>query len=45
MYRALDERQFVLQDQGRETFERCAKIKELKVIIDAELEERWQYVH
>ena len=45
MYRALDERQFALQDQGEDTYERCAKIKVRKMIIDAELEERRHRVH
>jgi hypothetical protein len=40
MYRALDERQFALQDQGEDTYERGAQIKVRKMIIDAELEER-----
>jgi hypothetical protein len=40
MYRALDERQFALQDQGEDTYERDAKIKVRKMIIDAELEEQ-----
>ena len=45
MYRALNEHQFALQEQGGDDYERWAKIKEWKMIIDAELEERWQRVH
>ena len=45
MYRALDERQFALQDQGEDIYERGAKIKVRKMIIDAELEERRHRVH
>jgi hypothetical protein len=45
MYRALDERQFALQEQGEDTYERGAKIKVRKMIIDAELEERRHLVH
>jgi hypothetical protein len=45
MYRVLDERQFALQDQGEDTYERSAKIKVRKMITDAELEELWHRVH
>jgi hypothetical protein len=45
MYRALDERQFALQEQGEDTYERGAKIKVRRMIIDAELEEWRHRVH
>jgi hypothetical protein len=45
MYRSLDERQFALLDRVGETYERCAKTKEWKMIIGVDLEERWQHVH
>ena len=45
MYRALDERQIALQDQEEDTYERGAKIKVRKMIIDVELEERRHRVH
>jgi hypothetical protein len=46
MYRALDERQFALQGQGEDIYERGAKIKVRKMIIDVELvEERRHRVH
>src|SRR5258708_2324608 len=38
MYRALDEHQFALQEQGADDYERCAKIKAWKMIIGAEHE-------
>ena len=38
MYRALDEHQFALQEQGGDDYDRCAKIKAWKMIIDAEQE-------
>ena len=38
MYRALDEHQFALQEQGGDDYERYAKIKAWKMIIDAEHE-------
>jgi hypothetical protein len=44
MYHVLDTHQFALQEQGGADYERCAKIKEWKMIIDAELVERRQHV-
>ena len=45
MYRALDERQFALQEQGEDSYERGAKIQGRKMITYAELEERQLRVH